>query len=291
MPRSNNRFLTYFLLLISASIWGVSTPIIKYSFQFIEPLPFLFFRYLFASLLFIPIFLVYKAKKKQRINHFQTLLVALIGTPFCLIPLYAGINLTSSLEASLLDATSPLFTVILCVFFLKEKLSKKELKGLLIAVSGTLMIVLEPLLRGSHQASISSVEGNLLILLGALIWSFFLFFSKKLKINPTYLSFYSFVISIPFFYVASVSTGSSLTLSPLALPGVLFMSIAGSIIAFWTYQEGQKRIEASEAVVFSYLKPIFAIPLSIMWLKDAFSPIAIIATIFIALGVYISETR
>jgi len=179
----------------------------------------------------------------------------------------------------------------LCVFFLKEKLSKKELKGLLIAVSGTLMIVLEPLLRGSHQASISSVEGNLLILLGALIWSFFLFFSKKLKINPTYLSFYSFVISIPFFYVASVSTGSSLTLSPLALPGVLFMSIAGSIIAFWTYQEGQKRIEASEAVVFSYLKPIFAIPLSIMWLKDAFSPIAIIATIFIALGVYISETR
>lgn len=69
------------------------------------------------------------------------------------------------------------------------------------------------------------------------------------------------------------------------------MGLGGSVIGFWAYQEGQKRIEASEAAIFTYLQPVFAIPLAIVWLKEAFSPVAIIATLIIAIGVYISEKR
>jgi len=69
------------------------------------------------------------------------------------------------------------------------------------------------------------------------------------------------------------------------------MAIGGSIIAFWAYQEGQKRIEASEAAIFSYLQPAFAIPLSLLWLKEPFSPLTMIATATIITGVYLSEKR
>jgi len=174
--------------------------------------------------------------------------------------------------------------------FLKETVKPKEWKGLALAFLGTLIIALEPLFTGNSHVQLS-FQGNLLIILSNIFWTVFLLLSKKLKTNPVYLSFYSYVVSIPFFYFLSVSQGLSFTLNPQALPGILYMTIGGSIVGFWAYQEGQRRIEASEAAVFTYLRPVFAIPLSILWLKESFSPIAIIATAVIIIGVFVSEKR
>ena len=178
----------------------------------------------------------------------------------------------------------------MCLILLKETLKPKERKGLVLALLGTLLITLEPLITGHNHVQLS-VEGNLLIILSNVIWTAFLLLSKKFKINPVYLSFYSFIVSIPIFFFLHSAQHLSFTLNPTALPGILYMAVGGSIIAFWAYQEAQKRIEASEAAVFTYLKPAFATPLSIFWLKESFSPVAIIATTVIIVGVYISEKR
>jgi drug/metabolite transporter (DMT)-like permease len=291
MPRFKTRTLAYAILLVNTALWGLAAPIIKYSFQFVSPSLFLFYRYVFAASIFLPIFLWYKARtKKHHVNHTKTLLLALLGTPLCLLPLFYGLNQTTAIEASILESSSPIFTVLMCLLFLKETIKPKEWKGLALAIIGTFLIALEPLLYGHNQIQMS-VQGNLLIILSNIIWTAFLLLSKKFKTNPVYLSFYSFVVSIPFFYYISHSQNPSFALNPLALPGILYMAIGGSIIAFWAYQEGQKRIEASEAAVFTYLKPAFAIPLSILWLKEAFSPFAIFATVLIIAGVFISEKR
>lgn len=290
MPRPNNRTIAYLILLLNTALWGFSAPIIKYSFQFISPSLFLFYRYIFATTLFLPIFLTYRSRNHHHINHLKTFFIALLGTPLCLLPLFYGLNQTSAIEASILESTSPIFTILMCLIFLKETLKSKEWKGLAIALLGTFIIALEPLITGHNHIQLS-VEGNLLIILANIVWTAFILLSKKIKTDPIYLSFYSFVISIPFFYFINLSQHLSFSLNSQAIPGILYMAIGGSIIAFWAYQEGQKRIEASEAAVFTYLKPAFAIPLSILWLKEAFSPVAIVATILIIFGVFISEKR
>lgn len=290
MPRLKNRTLAYSILLLNTALWGFSAPIIKYSFRFISPSLFLFYRYIFAATLFLPIFLLYRSRTKHHIDHPKTLILALLGTPLVLLPLFYGLNQTTALEASILESTSPIFTILMCLLFLKETLKPKERKGLALAIIGTFLIVLEPLITGHNHIRLS-VQGNLLIILGNIIWTVFILLSKKFKTNPIYLTFYSFVISIPFFYFISATGSLSFSLNPQALPGILYMAIGGSIIAFWAYQEGQRRIEASEAAVFTYLKPAFAIPLSIIWLKEAFSPVAILATVLIVVGVFVSEKR
>ncbi|TRZ50828.1 DMT family transporter [bacterium] len=290
MPRLKTRTFAYSILLLNTALWGFSAPIIKYSFQFISPSLFLFYRYIFATSLFLPIFLLYRSRTKHHIDHTKTLILALLGTPLVLLPLFYGLNQTTAIEASIIESSSPIFTVLLCLLFLKETIKPKEWKGLALAIIGTFMITLEPLITGHNHIRLS-VQGNLLIIFSNIIWTAFILLSKKFKTNPVYLSFYSFIISIPFFYFISTSGNLSFSLNPQALPGILYMAIGGSIIAFWAYQEGQRRIEASEAAVFTYLKPAFAIPLSIIWLKEAFSPVAIIATIFIVIGVFVSENR
>lgn len=290
MSSSKNRLFAYFILLVNTAIWGFSAPIIKYGFRYTSPDLFLFYRFLIAFSLFLPFFIFYCSRHPQKIDHLKTTLLAIIGTPLCLIPLFYGINLTSSVEASILEASSPFFTITMAVIFLKDKLLPKELKGLLIAVTGTLIVALEPFITGHNHVQLS-VEGNFLIILSNFAWTVFLLLSKRSKINPVYLTFYSFAISLPIFYFMAISGNSSLALDLRALPSILYMAIFGSIIGFWTYLEGQKRIEASEAAVFTYLKPVFAIPLSILWLGETFSLVAITATVLIAIGVYISEKR
>ena len=290
MPRSSNRFLAYIFLLLNTTLWGFSAPIIKYSLGYTSPTIFLLYRYLLATAIFLPIFLLYRAHHPRHINHVQTILLAILGTPICLLLAYYGLSMTSAIEGAIIDATSPIFTIVLCLIFLGETLKPQKRRGLSLALLGTLLIAIEPLILHHNHVQLS-VTGNFLIIGSNVVWGIFLLLSKKFHIDPVYLTFYSFALSIPLFYLATAFQGISLAVSPQALPGIGYMAIGGSIIAFWAYLEGQKRIEAAEAAIFTYLKPAFAIPLSIIWLKESFSPVAIIATILIIAGVYISEKR
>jgi drug/metabolite transporter (DMT)-like permease len=290
---SKTRFKAYSFMLLNAALWGFAAPVIKYSLNFATPAQFLFFRYIIATLIFFPIFLLHNAYSKS--HHPKTdfkwlLALALLGTPLTLLPLFYGIQATSSIEASILESSSPIFIILGSMVILKETLKKSEWVGLTVAVAGTLLLALEPILVGTPLASLS-MKGNLLVIISDIIWATFLIYSKKVHIDPINLTFTSFVVSIPFFLIMILVEGTGFSLSSQAVPGILFMAIGGSIIAFWAYQEGQKLIEASEAAIFTYLKPAFSIPLSIAWLKEPFSPVTMIATAIIISGVYLSEKR
>lgn len=290
MRLSKSRASAYVFLLLNTALWGCAAPIIKYTFQFTSPYTFLLYRYLIATAIFLPIFLVYRSRHKPHINQLQTILLAILSGPLCLIFSFSGLSKTSAIEASIIGSTGPLLTVLMCLIFLKETVSKKEWRGIALALLGTLFITLEPLITGHNHVALS-LEGNLLILISNAIWTVFLLISKKVKTDPIYLSFYSFLVSIPIFLFMASSQHATLSLNQFAIPGILYMAIGGSVIGFWAYQEGQKRIEASEAAIFTYLNPVFAIPLSIFWLNETLSPVALIAAALIALGVFISEKR
>ncbi len=288
---SKNRITAYSLLLLNAILWGFAVPIIKYSLNFTTPSVFLFYRFVIASFLFFPIFLLYKIKTgKKKINVAHHLILALLGTPLTLLPLFYGLSASSAIESSIIESASPIFVFLGGLVYLKEKATHKEWLGTIVALAGTLLLTVYPILTMTPDTL--SVKGNILIIFSNLLWAGFLIKSKMDHTDPIYLSFFSFLISIPFFLGLNLLTvGNNFYLAPQAIPGVLYMAIGGSIIAFWAYQEGQKRIEASEAAVFSYLKPIFTIPLAYFWLKEPFGLSTILATALILLGVYLSEKK
>jgi drug/metabolite transporter (DMT)-like permease len=284
-----DRFRAYVFLLINAILWGFAGPIIKYSLGYSTPVIFLLYRYLIATVVFLPFFIVHLQKTNYHYNFKLIFLLALLGTPLTLLPLYFGLNLTTSLEASILVSTSPIFTVIGGLLFLKEIIKPKEWFGLSLAILGTLLLAIDPLLSGISGQPISSTLGNFMIIISNLVWTIFLLLSKKHKVDPVGLSFFSFLFSIPFFLITALLTHQNLSLNQAAIPGIVYMAIPGSIIAFWAYQEGQKRIEASEAAMFTYLQPLFGLPLSLLWLKEGFSPFSVLSTLIIVAGFYVSE--
>lgn len=291
---SSKRSYAYALLLLNTILWGLSPPIIKVALDFVSINQFLLGRYLLASLIFLPIYFLTQKKTGLEIRNLKlVILLALLGTPLTLIPLYEGIKLTSSIEASILTATGPLLIIIGGRIFLKEKITRNEKFGLIIALFGTLVLALGPLISDGAGFKISLL-GNFLILGSNIIWTAFLLLVKKLKVDASQISLVSYLVAIPVFALLLFLTPSPLNtkyliLNTSALFGIAYMAIAGSIIAFWAYTKGQEYIEAGEAAIFTYLQPLITFPLAYFWLHESISGVGLAACLLIACGVYVSE--
>ena len=293
---SSKRSFAYALLLLNTILWGLSPPIIKVALNFVSINQFLLGRYLLASLIFLPIYLLTRKKSPSiTTNNYKLLiLLALLGTPLTLIPLYEGIKLTSSIESSILTATGPLLIIIGGRIFLREKITQNEKIGLIIALIGTILLTLGPVVIDGPGFKISLL-GNLLILGSNLIWTAFLLLVKKLKVDASQISLVSYLTAIPIFLLlmllepSKILNSSILNLNSTAIFGIAYMALAGSIIAFWAYTKGQEYIEAGEAAIFTYLQPLITFPLAYFWLHESISSVGLAACLLIAAGVYVSE--
>ncbi|MBI2326521.1 DMT family transporter [Candidatus Collierbacteria bacterium] len=291
---SSKRSFAYALLLLNTILWGLSPPIIKVALNFVSINQFLLGRYILASLIFLPIYFLTQKKAHLEIRNLKlVILLALLGTPLTLIPLYEGIKLTSSIESSILTATGPLLIIIGGRIFLHEKITQNEKIGLIIALIGTILLTLGPVVIDGPGFKISLL-GNFLILGSNLIWTAFLLLVKKLKVDASQISLVSYLTAIPVFAILLFFEPSSLNtkyliLNTSAILGIVYMAVAGSIIAFWAYTKGQEYVEASEAAVFTYLQPLITFPLAYFWLHESISSVGLAACLLIAAGVYVSE--
>jgi drug/metabolite transporter (DMT)-like permease len=289
----NKRTKAYLALLTTALIWGFAPPIIKYTLNFVNPVEFLFIRFLIVSIIILPFFVIKFKEHPFKIKDLPLLLlVALCGTSFTLGLLFWGLSKTSAMDSAVIAATCPLMIVAAGAIFLKEIITKQEKIGLGFAFLGTMIAVVSPLFNGKMFHS-GNITGNLLIFLSNITWASYSILSKKLtKKYPSFnITAFSFFVGLITFLPLFLIQNSSLIIKIPAIPGILYMSLFGSIIAYFTYTYGFSLIEASEATLFTYLQPLFTAPLAVLWLKEAIYLPFIIGAVFIALGVFLTEYK
>ncbi len=291
---------SYALLLISAFLWGIAPPIIKHTLNSISLSYFLLFRFAIAGMVTLYYYLFLFNGPKLRLKQLPPLiLLGILGIPLCLIPLFLGLTLTSSLEAAIIAASSPLLAVAASSLFLKERINRNEKIGLAIATVATLGVALSPLIIDGHfyPLAIKSLAGNILIILSNIFWVAYLIYAKKIKPDSTHVSLVSYLVSLPIFAVLALinafpaSTPLNLDNLLISVPGILYMAIFGSLISFWARTEGQKAIPASKAAIFTYLEPVFTIPLAFFWLKESVSLFTMLCFVAIIFGVFFSERK
>ncbi len=292
------RTKAYLALLTTAIIWGAAFPIIKPSLSIISPYQFLYFRYLIAAPLTLPVLIYFLYKLRPKLKTIAKItLLEFFGAPFALSILYLGLSKTSALEGSLIAATSPILITLGGIIFLKEKQEKLEWLGLALGFLGTLLLVLVPLLNGQSLTSYFSLTGNLLMLSYNLIIAFYYLAAKRLyqNIPKLFVTSLSYSISFVAFFIFLNLTQASLSLQLLQIPSVaiaaFYMAILGSIVALTTRIYGQGLIEASEASLFSYLQGVVAIPVAYLLLNEVPSWSQLLAITIISLGVFIAEYR
>ena len=297
---TNSRLTAYVMLLGTTIIWGVAIPVIKFTLHDFPPILFLTYRFFLTSAILLPILVLTNQQALPRSrNIWLIILIGLLGSSINLGLLFWGITYTTAISASVLGATSPILIVLAGSFFLKEHITNSEKTGLIIAFLGSLALAVSPSVV-NHQSG--TLGGNFLIMLSNLTWVAYVILSKmtlKQAVSPLFLVTSSFVLGfLSLFPLALLTTGSlaDLVNEVVEQPfmshiGVWYMALFSGALAYFLYQEGQRRIEASEATIFYYLTPIFGVPLSILWLGEKITLPFILGSLIIVIGVFITEYK
>lgn len=291
------RVKAYIYLLIVTIIWGFAGPIIKYTLGGFDPLTFLTYRFGLSFFVALVTFFIIKVRLPKDKETFGRLIgFGFLTSTVSLGFLFFGLENTTVLDMSLITLATPLLITIAGVMFLNEHVTKKEKIGMAIALLGTLLTVVEPLIQSGHSAI--RLSGNIFII-GSLIataWSAVL--AKELLrkgVSPLLMSNASFIVGflslLPFFIFSGISMSSIYHIPYTFHLGVLYMALLSGSLAYYLGNKAQKTIEIGEASVFSYLYPLFATPLAVFWLGEKITPMFVVGAVIITLGVILAEWK
>ncbi|MDO8551197.1 MAG: DMT family transporter [bacterium] len=279
-------------LVIANIIWGAASPIFKWSLDNIHPFTLAFFRFWLAALILLPF--AWNNLKVEKKDWHTLIILSISGITFNISFFFLGLSLAPSINAPIIATSGPIFLLMGCWFYLKEKIKKKIIFGTLIGFLGVSLIILQPLLENGFDGE---VLGNLFFVLatiGAVIHTVF-----ARKIMPHYsavtITFWSFFIGAltfaPFFSWETGKYGLLAGISYVGITGIVFGVVLCSVAAYYLFNLSIKMLQAQEVGVFAYLDPIVAIIIAIPLLGEIPTPLYILGSLFVLVGILTAEGR
>jgi drug/metabolite transporter (DMT)-like permease len=251
----------YAALFITILIWGTTLFATKVVLREVRPLQLTFIRFLIASLM-LALLAARQGFRLKQIIEPKFILFGLTGTVLYYTLLNIGMTYTSVSSTSMILAIIPALTTILAVIFLKERLNRLQVAGLLLVTAGVVLVSLD----GSVGADSSRpLLGNLLIFACSLAWAVYTIQGRVMSIDT------------PAIVATAASTGASaLMLLPFAgwdiyahgLPqsfsleaclGILYLSLVGSGLSMFLWNYALKYLSASLASAYLNLVPVIGL--------------------------------
>lgn len=298
----NHRLIATLMLLAVSAIWGAAAPVIKFTLAYFPPAVFLTYRFAISFLAAILIWTVKKPRLPQNPKRMAHMTVAsILAFPLSLGLLFWGYDMTTSLSGTVISTISPLVVVFLGAFFLHDRVTKTERTGIFLALAGTFIAIIAPLLNGFTPSDIGSIEGNLLIIASVVVNSVSLLLTKitvREHVEPDTFTAYSFILAFVTFIPVFLYSGSPETnlrmIATAPLPahlGVFYMALLSGIVAYFMQNRAIRTVELSETALFTYLYPVWAAPLSILWLHERVTWVFLLGSAVIAAGVFMAERK
>jgi len=288
-----HRLTAYLLLIIVSLIWAIAGPVIKYVLGEVPPLPFLLLRFGISSLIAIISFFFTGLHFPKKLSTILLLLLyGFVTSTVTLGLLFIGLKQTTVLEMSLISLVGPLMIALSGVIFLNEHITKREKMGMGIALLGTVVTILEPLL--SSGMGFSRISGNLLIILYLATNTVSVVLCKKLLrlgISPSLMTNLTFIVGFITTLPLALGQSNFSHISTLSILGIIFMAVLSGNLAYYLGNKAQKSIEVSEAALFAYLYPLLAMPLAVIWLHEKITLPYVIGAVIVAIGVIIAELK
>ena len=203
-----------------------------------------------------------------------------------------GISLTSPIHASLLILTTPISISLLAAIFLKEKLSRFKIIGLILGVAGGALLIFSRDLSAINRGN--QAMGDFYVILSALCYSTYVLLMKPLAskfqnlIILKWVFLIGSIITLPIGYADLVLIKwSSFNFTTWFC--LFYIVIGATFLAYFFMNYGISKIGASPTSSFMYSQPFFAAIAAIMILNESISLPKIIAATLIFAGVYIAN--
>ena len=296
MPSKSN--LGVYALLVLMPLFFVSNLVIgRAAIAHVEPWTLAFLRWGMASAVLLPFAWsgIAAAAEQARAAWREILALGFLGMILCGGLVYVGLKSTTATHGALIYASSSIMIVLLEAAVYRQRLSARTLAGALIGFAGVAVIVLE----GNPQRLRELELGgdDLLIAFSAASWAVYSVLLKRDRVAR--------LASLPLF--ALVAAAGSALLAPFMLYEVVALGafptdmrawaeivaivIFPSLLAFWLYQYGVKRVGPSVTGVYLYLLPVYGPALAWLTLGEQIHPYHAVGMVLVLLGVVLATAK
>lgn len=293
------RARAYLYLAIVAAIWGAAGPVIKFTLGGISPLPFLAYRFSISAVFAIIFFLIKGIKlPKAKTSLPLVITYGLLAFTIALGALFTGLDKSTVLDLALIATIGPLIVTAGGAIIFRDHITKREKLGISIVLAGALINSFAPIFGKDPSVRLT---GNIFILIFLLADTSSILLAKKVVrkgissftlINTGFIVGALTIIPFSFLMHGHSFVINSITTLPFKYHlGVWYMALLSGTLAYFLYVRGQKSIEVSEATLFSYLQPIFSVPLAVFWLGETITSSFITGASLIAAGIIIAEYK
>jgi drug/metabolite transporter (DMT)-like permease len=304
--RPSRPILVSCITLIMA-IWAVNYLAVKFALRFFQPLTLASFRVVAAStfmLAFYPIAArlpafsadLHAHKQKRTLRDLFTF--AYLGF-FCIglnqMCFTVGLRYTSVAHSSLILGMGPIYALILAVLFRLEKLTLGKALGMAVSFIGVAILA-----SGSALSRHSpTLTGDLITLCGSLAFALYVVLGKRVAGNYDALTMTTWNYLFGGLIILPIAINRAFALGPIAnwqsIPWtawacLAFTAIFSSTLAYLFYFWLLRYLEASQLSAFSYLLPVSATILGILFLNERGSWSELLGAALALLGLFLTES-
>jgi len=295
----NKNLPAHLVALTTIIIWGttfVATKLLLKNFSAVE---ILFVRFVLGyaalALASIPGFFRKREQPVRRVR--QELYFAAAGlTGVTLYYLLENIALTYSTASNvgIIVAIAPIFAALFAsVFLVGEKITVRFFMGFAVAVSGIIMVSLN----GNFVLRLNPA-GDVLAALAAVIWAVYSIIQKKIQafgysviVLTRKTFFYGLIFMIPALVIMGFHPDLHALAAPEAVFPFLYLGIGACAVCFSTWHYALHVLGAMKTSAYIYLVPFVDILFAFWILHEKITWAAIIGTLLILSGLYLSERR
>ena len=281
------------LILLTVIFWGLSFVATKLALQYLDPFEIIALRLLLGAPVLYVAILTKKIDLAFRREDYLILMAAsgILAVHF-LIQAF-GLMYTSATNTGWLIATIPVFIAILSRIFLKEKITRIKVFGILIASLGAILLI--------SKGDLSSIDwlksgGDWLILLSCVTWAVYTIITRDLTRKYSPLAVTLAILIIPALILNAYCAYTTPITKLLELPPKIILALAflGVIclgLAQWIWLEGLSRKAATDVGVFLYLEPVATTLGAIPILGERLTVFGVIGAVLILFGVYVVQRK
>jgi drug/metabolite transporter (DMT)-like permease len=276
----------WFVFITLGLIWSSSFLWIKIGVQEIGPMALVAFRMLFGAVTAVAIGLYQKVQWPRDLRTW--LIFGILGPTSLAIPIFFiswGEQTIDSAVASILNATTPLFTIVIAHYLLHDdKMTPQKVIGLLIGFAGTVILLSKDLTAGAQN----SVIGQAAVILASIFYAGSAVFGRKLTrhVEGIVRGAMFLVTSTIFMWMVGPLAERPFEFPALALTwiSILWLGILGSGLAVIMLWYLIHEIGPTRASMVTYLFPAGGVILGVIFLNEHLSWQLLMGTVLIILS-------
>ncbi len=289
-----NSFYPYLLLFIQPIFMASNIIVARGGVEHVPPVSLAFWRWLTVFIILMPFFYNEIVNKEEQFKKesFKLFFLGLMGCGVCgAFPFIAGMSTTMA-NMGIIYTSSPIFIIVLSVFFFKDKINLSRIIGLILCLSGVLIIICKG--DFNYLLNFTFTSGDLWMLGAAIGWAVYSIFLINWKSNFSLMSRFTLIaffgaISLFPFYIIEELYFFNTEFNGNFLFWILFAAISPGIIAFTLYTKVQKYVGASLAGFTLYIFSIYSAIYGIILFNESLLPFHYYGAAFVFIGVYLAK--